>query len=119
MTTQPGSGLVPEFTLGDRLRKARSVTGLNTRDFAAQLGVSHGTVTNAEGDKRAVRKITLNAWALATGVSSRWLETGEGTATPPPEPGVPATPDDALSQLASRKRARQAGAVPNTRYAAA
>lgn len=54
------------------------MTGLNTREFAERIGVSQPTVTNAENDnnKNGVRKITLNAWALATGVPVEWLETG-------------------------------------------
>ena len=62
MTTQHGSSFVPEFSLGDRLRKARESTGLTVREFADEIGVSHGTITNAEGDKRAVRPITIKLW---------------------------------------------------------
>lgn len=65
------------FTQGDRLRKARESTGMKQREFAQHIGVSHQTVTNAEKDHREVRKITMNAWALATGVPVEWLETGE------------------------------------------
>jgi len=67
---------IPEWTLGDRLRKARSLTGLNSRDFADLIGVSQKTINNAEGDTHGVRKIVLNAWAMATGVPVAWLETG-------------------------------------------
>lgn len=67
---------IPEWTRGDRLRKARSLTGLNTKDFAGVLGVSQKTINNAESDKHAVRKITFNAWSLATGIPVEWLEHG-------------------------------------------
>lgn len=67
---------VPVWTVGDRLRKARSLTGLTARDFAEEIGVSQKTVTNAEGDRHVVRKIVLNAWALRTGVPVEWLERG-------------------------------------------
>jgi transcriptional regulator with XRE-family HTH domain len=69
-------GIVPEFGQGDRLRKARELTGLGIRDFATRIGVSHQTVTNAEKGHRTVRRITLNAWAFHSGVSALWLETG-------------------------------------------
>jgi transcriptional regulator with XRE-family HTH domain len=82
MTTQL-SERIPEWTQGDRLRKAREMLGMGQREFADHIGVSHQTITNAEKGHRAVRKITLNAWALATGVPASWLETGE---TPSPEP---------------------------------
>jgi transcriptional regulator with XRE-family HTH domain len=76
MTTEQTSGSVPTWTLGDRLRKARALTGMTTREFADRIGVSHGTITSAENDRRAVRPITLNAWALVTGVDREWLEVG-------------------------------------------
>lgn len=52
------------------------MTGLTTREFAKHIGVSHQTVTNAEKN-RHVRDITLKMWAMSTGVSAKWLETGE------------------------------------------
>ena len=64
MTTAHTPRTIPEFTLGDRLRKARELTGLSVRRFAEEIGVSHGTITNAEGDRRAVRPITINAYAM-------------------------------------------------------
>lgn len=99
---------IPEWTLGDRLRKARALTGMNTREFAAQIGVSHGTVTNAEGDKRAVRQITLNAWSLATGVPVEWLQSGIGAPTPTPPPGIQPAETDALRELTKAKAKRRA-----------
>lgn len=81
---------IPQWTLGDRLRKARSLTGLNTRDFAEVIGASQPTVTAAENDRSKVRTITLNAWALATGVDRRWLETGKTPTRPGPDGGLDA-----------------------------
>jgi transcriptional regulator with XRE-family HTH domain len=75
MTTQRYER-IPEWTVGDRLRKARMITGLSTAEFAERLGVSQKTVNNAEADKHAVRKITFNAWSLATGIPVEWLEHG-------------------------------------------
>lgn len=76
MSTAPYEGRVPVFTKGDRYRKARELTGLTVRDFAQKIGVSHGTVTNAEKDHRKVRPIVTNAWADVSGVPAKWLETG-------------------------------------------
>lgn len=75
MTNHPHER-IPQWTLGDRLRKARQTTGLTTREFAQKIGVSQATITNAENDHHAVRRITLNAWSLATGVPLEWLEHG-------------------------------------------
>lgn len=86
MSTQTVGGRIPKFTRGDRLRKARELTGMNSTDFAAHIGVSQKTVNNAEADRtEKVRKIVINAWALATGVPAAWLETGE--ANSPKGPG--------------------------------
>ncbi len=71
-----GGPIVPTFTQGDRLRKARELTGLNRADFAAALGVSRQTIANAEHDTHAVRAITLNAWTRVTNVDPHWLTTG-------------------------------------------
>jgi transcriptional regulator with XRE-family HTH domain len=68
---------IPEWTRGDRFRKARSMTGLTVQEFAGRIGISPKSVNNYEGDKVEPRKIVLNAWALATGVPVEWLETGE------------------------------------------
>lgn len=91
MTTQPGVQ-IPQFTQGDRLRKARQLTGLTTRQFAEEIGVSQATITNAENDNSKVRRITLNAWSLRTGVPVSWLETGKAPMDPAdPDGGVPVT----------------------------
>jgi len=79
MTTDASEavGFIPEFTVGDRLRKARQHTGLEQAEFADELGISRGTVRNYELDRVAARKIVLKAWALRTGVPLEWLETGK------------------------------------------
>lgn len=91
MSTQTGHGAVPQWTRGDRLRKARSVTGKTTREFAALIGVSQKTVTDAEGDKRETRKVVLNAWSMATGVPIEWLLWGVEPTGPEGVRGEPLT----------------------------
>ena len=76
--------MIPQFTQGDRLRKARELTGLDMGEFARALGVSRTTVGNAELDRVKPRRLLLQAWALCTGVPLVWLETGEA-----PRPGDP------------------------------
>jgi len=74
--------------MSDRMRKAREHTGLSQPEFAKELGVSPGTVSNAERGSVKVRKITLMAWSMRTGVSMKWLETGANDAlNPSPTPG--------------------------------
>lgn len=85
MTTQ-AAGAVPDFDIHDRLRKAREYSGLDQTQLADRMGVSRGTVSNAERGQRAVRTIVVRAWALATGVDRAWLETGK--APDPDGPGA-------------------------------
>lgn len=66
-------GVIPEFTFGDRLRKARELTGLEQKDFAAEIGISRTSVSNAETGANRPHQITIKAWALRTGVNMDWL----------------------------------------------
>lgn len=83
MTTQRYER-IPAWTMGDRLRKAREEAGYDQRRFADLIGVSRQTITNAEKGHKTVRKITLNAWAMATGVPVEWLVSGEVPGGPDP-----------------------------------
>lgn len=77
MTIQEqGNIRIPQITQGDRMRKARELTGMSQHEFADELGVSAKTVWSAEAGEHGVRQITLNAWALATGVPIEWMKTG-------------------------------------------
>jgi len=77
MTTHAADdGAVPEWTLGDRLRKARELTGLEVHEFADEIGIHRNSVGNYERGRRP-RPIVLKAWALRSGVSAAWLETGQ------------------------------------------
>ena len=75
MSTQP-HGIVPQFTLADRLRKARELTGLDQGQFADEVGISRTSVSNAETGTTRPMRLTLKAWAVRTGVDLDWLLTG-------------------------------------------
>lgn len=78
MDAQEQGTWVPEWTLGDRLRKAREVAGLEQGELAGRMGVARGTVHNYESDATTkVKRPYLREWAHVTGVSLHWLETGE------------------------------------------
>lgn len=88
-------GVVPQWTIGDRLRKARELTGLNQTPFAAQIDISTGTVQNYELAKVEPRRIVLKQWALRSGVSLKWLETGFDEESPSgSDPGGQVSPSD-------------------------
>lgn len=76
MSTQQTEQVVPQWTLGDRLRKAREYAGLTQQGLANRMGVARNTVSNSENGLVEVRAITVNAWAVATGVPVAWLRSG-------------------------------------------
>lgn len=76
MSTQP-SGVIPEFTMADRLRKARETTGMDQGAFAKTLGISRNSVSNAETGATHPIRLIIEAWSRETGVPIRWLTTGE------------------------------------------
>lgn len=81
MPEQQGS-LVPEFTLGDRLRKAREIAGLSQAELAAEIGISRNSVVNYESQTKRIPRPSLVSWALRTHVDLGWLS-GEQTSPPP------------------------------------
>lgn len=69
---------LPEFHLGDRLRKARQHKGLEQRDMATAFGVSSGTISNWEAGSQPTRggwntMTVVTKWSELTGVPQEWL----------------------------------------------
>lgn len=98
----PG-GLIPEWTLGDRLRKVRRIGGLGQAEFAAELGTNQKTYASWETDKSAPRHAHLITIAkrieLITGIPASWVLGVEST-----PPGTDRTPPfDPLSQRDARQ----------------
>ena len=88
MTVQSDVGFIPELTLGQRLRVARETTGLEQREFAAELGTSRQTIGAAENGRTKPRELLLRAWAMRTGVNLEWLRTGNANTPPSGDGGV-------------------------------
>lgn len=76
MTTAQNFGRVPAIDLPVRLLIARSAAGMSQSDLAKAIGAGRATIANYEAGK-AVKRSTVMAWALATGVDAQWLMTGE------------------------------------------
>lgn len=76
----PMTTRIPQWTIADRLRKARELTGMDQGQFADALEISRQSVGNYESGRRVPRGIYLRAWAHATGVPVEWLETGNAPA---------------------------------------
>ena len=68
---------IPEWTIADRMRKAREVRGLTQAELAKEIGVVRSTVARTEQGISTPRKPLISAWALATSVDRHWLETGK------------------------------------------
>ncbi len=80
----PVGGEVPEFTIHDRLAKARAYYAkqigyaLTQDEFAEMVGCSGATVSNYElGNVSRLNEAVLREWSRVTGVNYRWLKTGE------------------------------------------
>lgn len=88
------SAAVPEWTLGDRLRKARQYAGLEQTELAARIGIARSSITRYETDLGRPARPVLLSWALCTGTDLGWLAGGgeilPGTFTPPAPPAPPA-----------------------------
>lgn len=67
---------VPTWTLGDRLRKARTCAGLTQVEMAHAMQLSTRTIANYEGDETTPRHWTIVGWARVTHVPEEWLLTG-------------------------------------------
>lgn len=83
--------LVPEWTLGDRLRKAREHAHLKQEELADEIGVSRTSVSAYEGGKSRPSRPIVLAWAVRCTVDYDWLLTG----TSPFVPGEPSSGNSA------------------------
>lgn len=69
--------MIPMWTVGDRLVKARKHAGLKQTEIANLLGVSHGAVSAWETDSTPIKLGMLRAWAQVCQVSFHWLRHGD------------------------------------------
>src|SRR5258706_7656139 len=83
----PYTGFVPQWTLGDRLRKARESAGLKQAELARKIGISRASIVNYEAGRYLPSRPVLLSWALCCGVDLGWL-TGGGQ----PDPGIARLP---------------------------
>lgn len=75
MTIQIDGGAVP-MTKGIRLELARRAAGYTQAQLAEAMQISTSTVARYETGQSDAKRPILAAWAMATGVSAKWLETG-------------------------------------------
>lgn len=72
----------PEWTLGDRLRKALEDSGTGVGEMADLLEVKRNTVSNYIHDKVRVPGAVVQVWATRTNVPLEWLRTGDSSLSP-------------------------------------
>lgn len=79
LTEQEQEFIVPEWTFGERLAKARRVAGLTQKAMAAVMEVSESTLAAWETGRNQPTDlfVTVRRWAEATGVSYGWLLGGD------------------------------------------
>ncbi len=78
------AGHIPQWTVGDRMRKAREDARLNQSDLAGKVEIARSSIVNYETDRRMVSRPVLIAWSLATGVPYEWLCHGDTLPCGPP-----------------------------------
>ena len=76
MTMQAEAESIPQWTMADRLRKAREHAGLEQNDLAGRIGLSRGAISAYERAVTVPKRPVLLSISMATGVPLAWLETG-------------------------------------------
>lgn len=72
---------IPQWTVGDRLRKARETAGIGVEEIAARLGRNRNSVTRYERS-RTVDINLVRSYSALTGTPLEWLLTGHGPDDP-------------------------------------
>jgi transcriptional regulator with XRE-family HTH domain len=71
------------MSVAKRVARLRAARGESLRDAAARIGVSHTTIARIEkGETPSSSHTTLAKIATGYGVTSEWLITGKGAASP-------------------------------------
>jgi transcriptional regulator with XRE-family HTH domain len=79
--------LLPDMTMGDRLKVARRAAGLTQEQLAERAGVNVDTIRKLEQNQRqSMRVSTANALASAAGIETTALLVGERPADAPEDP---------------------------------
>lgn len=97
-----------DYTLGERICKARDATGFSTAQLARRLGIKTATLHSWEADRSEPRSNKLVLLAGVLNVSPTWLLVGRGT---PPIAEEPAATDLDSMRIALDRVQRQAQAL--------
>ena len=94
-----------DYTLGERICKARDISGLSTAQLARRLGIKTATLHSWESDRSEPRSNKLVLLAGVLNVSPTWLLVGRGA---PPVSDEPASTDIDSMRVALDRVQRQA-----------
>jgi transcriptional regulator with XRE-family HTH domain len=83
---------IPEWTLGDRMAKARTWAGIEQGEMCQYLEVSRNTISGWENDRHPPSRAVLIAYALRCQVPLWWLEDSQAPPESPPPPKPPRRP---------------------------
>jgi transcriptional regulator with XRE-family HTH domain len=72
---------IDENSLGGRLRMFREARGFNIVKFSKLLGISHGSLSGIENNKRYPPSVSLKNLVQYTNINIHWLYFGEGEKT--------------------------------------
>ncbi len=97
-----------DYTLGERICKARDASGLSTAQLARRLGIKTATMQSWESDRSEPRSNKLVLLAGVLNVSPTWLLVGRGT--PPLSEDAPGADLDSM-RVALDRIQRQAQAL--------
>lgn len=86
MSYLTSTALVPAWTLGDRLRKAREAAGLSQGDLSTAIDVSRRAISNYELGNYQPKRPVILSWAMCCGVDVAWLRDGITPANSPDDP---------------------------------
>lgn len=100
MTVDVDQGTIPQWTVSDRLRKARECAGMEQAELAARVGIARNTVSNYERGATPPKRPVLLSWALACGVPLVWLQDGVEPTSPTSGDALPAGSWPVLSLVA-------------------
>ena len=81
------TAMIPTWTLGDRLAKARRAARVSTAEMAAYLACDRKTVGNYEAGRTHAPRAVVLAYHMRTQVPLEWIEHGDDGPDRPSEQG--------------------------------
>jgi predicted transcriptional regulator len=69
--------MIPTWTIGDRMHKARRSSRIGSAEMADRIGATRATVSNYENGRTEPPIKVIQRWSEATGVPITWLIEGD------------------------------------------